>query len=75
MTAAAIKEYLPCPFNRTEAKIVQLMANGMQAKDTAAVLGIALHTVNNATQTAKTKARATSRANLVAISLRHGWVD
>ncbi len=75
MTAAAIKEYLPCPFNQNEAAIAQLAADGKTAREIAFMLGMPLYTVNYKVMTARRKAQADTLPHLVAISLRHGWVD
>ncbi|MFP5078291.1 helix-turn-helix transcriptional regulator [Rhizobium sp. YIM 134829] len=65
----------PCPFTRTEHKIVQLIANGVHTKDAAFMLGLSIHTVNDYVQDAKRKARATGRDHLVAISIRSKWIE
>lgn len=65
----------PCPLTQSEHKIVQLLANGRQAKEIAHVLALKLHTINDYIQDAKRKAGASTRDELVAISLRQRWIE
>lgn len=64
-----------CPFNRSELKVVQLLANGALAKDAAYLMGVTIWTVNNYTQEAKMKVKAKTIGHLVAISLRQRWIE
>jgi DNA-binding CsgD family transcriptional regulator len=60
--------------SRRQLEVVQLAAAGLTAKQTAIRLGLSRHTVNEYLQTAKRRAGASTKAELVAWAVASGLV-
>ena len=65
----------PCPLSPRERQVLDALAKGLKATETAAHLGIGEETVQTHVRRAITKLSARTRTHAVAKALRHGWLD
>jgi len=64
-----------CPLSRREYEIVALLTQGYAALNIAARLNLSHATVRNHIQNALRRVEVHSQVEIVALALRHGWVD
>lgn len=64
-----------CPLSRREREIVAFLCDGYAALNIAARLNLSHATVRNHIQNALRKIEVHSQVELVALSLRRGWID
>lgn len=63
-----------CPLNTTDLKIIARMANGESAKQIAHAMGLTVNSIYWSVKAAKLATGAKKDTELVAISLRNGWI-
>lgn len=64
-----------CPFNDREIEVIKWAAEGKTAGETGLIMGISQDIVRTVTQRAGYKINAYNKVNLVAQSLRNGWIS
>jgi LuxR family quorum sensing-dependent transcriptional regulator len=73
--AQKIQQDFGCPFNDREIEVIKWAAEGKTAGETGLIMGISQDIVRTVTQRAGYKINAYNKVNLVAQSLRNGWIS
>lgn len=68
-------QHEPCPLKPRQVEVVQLLADGKSAFETAIILGVTHRTAQTHLADAKANAGVHKNVALVATALRKGWIS